>query len=84
MMQTSQRWHFSKPMMFDFCVAVISTYCDAKTIVASQNFPNIDACIAFGFVFNSETACKYVGAKTLAQETQVSNRCLITLMTKDN
>lgn len=44
----------------------------------------MDACTAFGFVFNSEPAHKYVGAKTLAQETQVRNRFLIILKNKDN
>ncbi|XP_041992433.1 uncharacterized protein LOC121743251 [Salvia splendens] len=31
----------------------------------TKNFPNMDACIALWFVFNAETAHKYVGTKTL-------------------
>ncbi|OMO75585.1 hypothetical protein CCACVL1_16128, partial [Corchorus capsularis] len=37
----------------------------------SKNFPNMDACSAFAFVFNHESTKKYVGPKSLAQETQV-------------
>ncbi|KAK8669393.1 hypothetical protein V6N13_106824 [Hibiscus sabdariffa] len=36
----------------------------------SKNFPNMDACSAFLFVFNRESTKKYVGTKSLAQETQ--------------
>ncbi|GMI66299.1 hypothetical protein HRI_000299200 [Hibiscus trionum] len=36
----------------------------------SKNFPNMDACSAFRFVFNHESTKKYVGPKSLAQETQ--------------
>ncbi|KAG4186532.1 hypothetical protein ERO13_A08G049000v2 [Gossypium hirsutum] len=36
----------------------------------SKNFPNMDACSAFAFVFNHEYTTKYVGPKSLAQETQ--------------
>lgn len=32
----------------------------------------MDACFAFYFVFNHEPTKKYVGPKSLAQETQVS------------
>ncbi|KAH6824203.1 hypothetical protein C2S53_011714 [Perilla frutescens var. hirtella] len=46
----------------------------------TKNFPNIDAGVAFGFVFNAETACKYVGAKTLVQETQVTGSLLGSLL----
>ncbi|KAA3474769.1 Cytochrome P450 [Gossypium australe] len=38
----------------------------------SKNFPNMDACFAFRFVFNHEPTKKYVGPKSLAQETQLS------------
>ncbi|XP_057792894.1 uncharacterized protein LOC131009519 isoform X2 [Salvia miltiorrhiza] len=46
----------------------------------TKNFPNMDACIAFGFVFNAETARKYIGAKTLVQETQVTSSLLGSLL----
>ncbi|KAK8694229.1 hypothetical protein V6N13_071785 [Hibiscus sabdariffa] len=36
----------------------------------SKNFPNMDACAAFLFVFNGESTKKYVGPKSLARETQ--------------
>ncbi|TYI55782.1 hypothetical protein E1A91_D11G164700v1 [Gossypium mustelinum] len=36
----------------------------------SKNFPNMDACFAFRSVFNHEPTKKYVGPKSLAQETQ--------------
>ncbi|XP_020555090.1 uncharacterized protein LOC105178718 isoform X2 [Sesamum indicum] len=45
-----------------------------------KNFPNLDACTAFTFVFNAERARKYVGAKTLVQETQVTSSLLGTLL----
>ncbi|KAL6506791.1 hypothetical protein OROHE_022228 [Orobanche hederae] len=45
-----------------------------------KNFPNMDACIAFAFVFNAGTARKYIGAKTLPQETQVTSSLLGTLL----
>ncbi|KAL0400257.1 UNVERIFIED_CONTAM: hypothetical protein Sradi_2369000 [Sesamum radiatum] len=46
-----------------------------------KNFPNLDACTAFRFVFNAENAArKYVGAKTLVQETQVTSSLLGTLL----
>ncbi|KAK4437472.1 hypothetical protein Salat_0081100 [Sesamum alatum] len=45
-----------------------------------KNFPNLDACTAFAFVFNAEIARKYVGAKTLAQEMQVTSSLLGTLL----
>ncbi|XP_022727891.1 uncharacterized protein LOC111283587 [Durio zibethinus] len=38
----------------------------------SKNFPNMDACSAFAFVFNHEYTKKYAVPKNLAQETQVS------------
>ncbi|KAA3467100.1 Cytochrome P450 [Gossypium australe] len=37
----------------------------------SKNFPNMDACSAFAYVFNHEYTKKYVGPKSLAQETQL-------------
>ncbi|GER33562.1 nucleoid occlusion protein [Striga asiatica] len=40
-----------------------------------KNFPNMDACVAFAYVFNAETTRKYIGSKTLPQETQVSKSC---------
>ncbi|GFQ07108.1 hypothetical protein PHJA_002854900 [Phtheirospermum japonicum] len=45
-----------------------------------KNFPNMDVCIAFAFVFNAETAHRYIGAKTLPQETQVTSSLLGTLL----
>ncbi|KAL0451229.1 UNVERIFIED_CONTAM: hypothetical protein Slati_1101000 [Sesamum latifolium] len=46
-----------------------------------KNFPNLDACTTFTFVFNAESAArKYVGAKTLVQETQVTSSLLGTLL----
>ncbi|EYU42793.1 hypothetical protein MIMGU_mgv1a020577mg, partial [Erythranthe guttata] len=45
-----------------------------------KNFPNMDACTAFAFVFNDERACKFVGAKTLAWETQMTGSLLGTLV----
>ncbi|KAL3646150.1 hypothetical protein CASFOL_011330 [Castilleja foliolosa] len=47
-----------------------------------KNFPNMDACIAFAFVFvcNAEAAHRYIGAKTLPQETQVTCSLLGTLL----
>lgn len=39
----------------------------------------MDACIAFTFVFDGETVRKYIGAKTLIQETQVSIDCASSL-----
>ncbi|KAL6529838.1 hypothetical protein OROGR_015461 [Orobanche gracilis] len=45
-----------------------------------KNFPNMDACIAFAFVFNAGTASKYIGAKTLPHETQVTSSLLGTLL----
>ncbi|KAL1555438.1 hypothetical protein AAHA92_11176 [Salvia divinorum] len=46
----------------------------------TKNFPNMEACLAFGFVFNTETAHKYVGARTLVQETQVTSALLGSLL----
>ncbi|XP_042009596.1 uncharacterized protein LOC121758241 [Salvia splendens] len=45
-----------------------------------KNFPNMDACIAFQFVFNTDTAHKYVSAKNLVQETQVTSSLLGSLL----
>ncbi|KAK4397760.1 hypothetical protein Sango_1251500 [Sesamum angolense] len=45
-----------------------------------KNFPNLDACTAFAFVFSAQSARKYVGAKTLVQETQVTSSLLGTLL----
>ncbi|KAI3457695.1 hypothetical protein Pfo_014358 [Paulownia fortunei] len=45
-----------------------------------KNFPNMDACIAFAFVFSAEIVRKYVGAKTLVRETQVTSSLLGTLL----
>ncbi|XVF21190.1 hypothetical protein REPUB_Repub12eG0069100 [Reevesia pubescens] len=46
----------------------------------SKNFPNMDACSAFTFVFNHESTKKYVGPKTLAQETQRTSSLLRSLL----
>ncbi|KAH1108401.1 hypothetical protein J1N35_012169 [Gossypium stocksii] len=46
----------------------------------SKNFPNMDACSAFAFVFNHEYAKKYVGPKSLAQETQRTSSLLRNLL----
>ncbi|XP_022758886.1 uncharacterized protein LOC111305523 isoform X7 [Durio zibethinus] len=46
----------------------------------SKNFPNMDSCSAFAFVFNHESTKKYVGPKTLAQETQRTSSLLRNLL----
>ncbi|XWS36668.1 hypothetical protein CRYUN_Cryun20dG0105200 [Craigia yunnanensis] len=46
----------------------------------SKNFPNMDACSAFAFVFNHEYTQKYVGPKSLAQETQRTSSLLRNLL----
>ncbi|XWS47286.1 hypothetical protein CRYUN_Cryun14cG0139500 [Craigia yunnanensis] len=46
----------------------------------SKNFPNMDACSAFAFVFNHEYTKKYVGPKSLAQETQRTSSLLRNLL----
>ncbi|KAG4132869.1 hypothetical protein ERO13_D08G059000v2 [Gossypium hirsutum] len=46
----------------------------------SKNFPNMDACSAFAFVFNHEYTKKYVGPKCLAQETQRTSSLLRNLL----
>ncbi|XP_042005301.1 uncharacterized protein LOC121754038 isoform X1 [Salvia splendens] len=46
----------------------------------TKNFPNMDACIAFQFVFNTDTAHKYASAKNLVQETQVTSSLLGSLL----
>ncbi|OMO89665.1 hypothetical protein COLO4_19656 [Corchorus olitorius] len=46
----------------------------------SKNFPNMDACSAFAFVFNHESTKKYVGPKSLAQETQRTSSLLRNLL----
>lgn len=38
----------------------------------------MDACVAFGFLFNAESTKKSIGPKSLAQETQVG--CSISFM----
>ncbi|CAA0808413.1 Unknown protein [Striga hermonthica] len=45
-----------------------------------KNFPNMDACVAFAYVFNTETTRKYIGSKTLPQETQVTSSLLGNLL----
>ncbi|KAL0345701.1 UNVERIFIED_CONTAM: hypothetical protein Sradi_4401400, partial [Sesamum radiatum] len=45
-----------------------------------KKFANLDACTAFSFVFNAESAGKYVGAQSLVQETQVTSSLLGTLV----
>ncbi|XP_051137396.1 uncharacterized protein LOC127255733 isoform X2 [Andrographis paniculata] len=45
-----------------------------------KRFPNMGACVAFAFVFSTQTACKYAGTKTLARETQVTSSILGTLL----
>ncbi|PPS07043.1 hypothetical protein GOBAR_AA13615 [Gossypium barbadense] len=39
----------------------------------SKNFPNMDACSAFAFVFNHEYTTKYVGPKSLATSSLLRN-----------
>ncbi|KAL8478032.1 hypothetical protein ACS0TY_030074 [Phlomoides rotata] len=53
---------------------------ELKEAIIIKSFPNMDACIAFKFVFDGETVRKYIGAKTLIQETQVTNSLLGTLL----
>ncbi|XP_075643203.1 uncharacterized protein LOC142614554 isoform X1 [Castanea sativa] len=45
-----------------------------------KNFPNMDACTAFAFVFSAETPKKYIGSRSLAQETQITSSCLRKLL----
>ncbi|KAE8668733.1 Period circadian protein, putative isoform 1 [Hibiscus syriacus] len=45
-----------------------------------ENFPNMDACSAFHFVFHHESTKKYVGPKSLAQETQRTGSLLRNLL----
>ncbi|KAL0008746.1 hypothetical protein SO802_010248 [Lithocarpus litseifolius] len=45
-----------------------------------KNFPNMDACTAFAFVFSAETTKKYIGSRSLAQETQITSSCLRKLL----
>ncbi|KZV31364.1 hypothetical protein F511_05468 [Dorcoceras hygrometricum] len=45
-----------------------------------KNFPNMDACTAVKFVFNSKINCKYAGSKTLVREMQVTNSLLGTML----
>ncbi|XVF31940.1 hypothetical protein REPUB_Repub17cG0038200 [Reevesia pubescens] len=46
----------------------------------SKNFPNMDACSAFAFVFNHEPTKKYVGPRSLARETQRTSSLLRNLL----
>ncbi|XP_059661289.1 uncharacterized protein LOC132307513 isoform X2 [Cornus florida] len=43
-------------------------------------FPNLDACTAFAFVFNGDTTQKYVGPRSLMQETQITGSLLGNLL----
>uniref|UniRef100_A0A2N9EIX7 Knl1 C-terminal RWD domain-containing protein n=1 Tax=Fagus sylvatica TaxID=28930 RepID=A0A2N9EIX7_FAGSY len=45
-----------------------------------KNFPNMDACTAFAFVLSAETTKKYVGSRSLAQETQITSSRLRNLL----
>ncbi|KAK4594211.1 hypothetical protein RGQ29_018050 [Quercus rubra] len=45
-----------------------------------KNFPNMDACAAFAFVFSAESTKKYIGSRSLAQETQIASSCLRKLL----
>ncbi|CAL1407973.1 unnamed protein product [Linum trigynum] len=41
-----------------------------------KKFPNMDACAAFAYVLNAEATTKYVGSRSLAQETRMASSIL--------
>ncbi|KAJ0051400.1 hypothetical protein Pint_01805 [Pistacia integerrima] len=51
-----------------------------NNINIKKNFPNMDACTAFAFVFNAESTKKTVGSKSLTQETQKTSSLLCNLL----
>ncbi|KAH9745418.1 hypothetical protein KPL70_004067 [Citrus sinensis] len=53
---------------------------DSVTRMRQENFPNMDACVAFGFLFNAESTKKSIGPKSLAQETQKTSSVLHNLL----
>ncbi|XP_057505992.1 uncharacterized protein LOC130789283 [Actinidia eriantha] len=45
-----------------------------------KNFPNMDVCTAFAFVLNANSTRKYVGSRSLIQETQITSSVLGNLL----
>ncbi|KAL2458296.1 uncharacterized protein Fot_55773 [Forsythia ovata] len=58
-------------------IAISFKFNDANII---KNFPNMDACCAFSFLFDADVRRKYVGVRTLVTETQVTSSLLGTLL----
>ncbi|GAA0142559.1 hypothetical protein LIER_03428 [Lithospermum erythrorhizon] len=61
----------------DSSIAIIN---EVNDIEISKKFPNMDAFTAFQFVLNSEFSRKYVGVRSLAQETQVTSSIMRSLL----
>ncbi|CAI0552142.1 unnamed protein product [Linum tenue] len=45
-----------------------------------KKFPNMDACAAFAYILNAEATTKYVGSRSLAQETRMASSILHNLL----
>ncbi|GKV41233.1 hypothetical protein SLEP1_g48799 [Rubroshorea leprosula] len=58
----------------------ISVSNNLNDIKIKRNFPNMDACTVFEFVFKPDTAKKYVNSRSLAQETQRTSLILSNLL----
>ncbi|GLT51131.1 hypothetical protein SLA2020_245610 [Shorea laevis] len=58
----------------------ISVSNNLNDIKIKRNFPNMDACTVFEFVFKPDTAKKYVDSRSLAQETQGTSLILSNLL----
>ncbi|KAK1568340.1 hypothetical protein Q3G72_023333 [Acer saccharum] len=61
----------------DSALSIISSKVNESNI--TKNFPNMDACTAFSFVFAAESTKKSVYSKSLAQETQTTSSLLLNL-----
>ncbi|KAK2647823.1 hypothetical protein Ddye_015312 [Dipteronia dyeriana] len=62
----------------DSAFTMISSKVNESNI--TKNFPNMDACTAFSFVFAAESTKKSVYSKSLAQETQTTSSLLLNLL----
>ncbi|KAL5798158.1 hypothetical protein ACOSQ2_002978 [Xanthoceras sorbifolium] len=62
----------------DLASSMISNRVNESNI--TKNFPNMNACTAFAFVFAAESSKKSFGSKSLAQETQTTSSLLLNLL----
>ncbi|KAK3184576.1 hypothetical protein Dsin_031862 [Dipteronia sinensis] len=62
----------------DSALSITSSKVNESNI--TKNFPNMDACTAFSFVFAAESTKKSVYSKSLAQETQTTSSLLLNLL----